>query len=257
MSENIKNPATEEEKVVEEKASLKLPPVEFPGQAKCLYISTLELADKIGSIFAPVFENYSGCKILINRNNAEDSTPIIAQTIPFGCLYVNLYFKEGVKNPGGIKNLTRRFETKSDDLGVRLENVLGGRSNRIYEVTEDTMDILTEFLPNPKSPRWDDRIVERGVQQSAFLPREEVVVCIYGLSLDALISKLYGRVFTEEDGTRTEFDYSIVPIKQVVSQREEYVLQITQLDRKIIRDLSRSLGVNLIQQPVNYNVYTG
>lgn len=249
----MENSKTQEIETTEKKkASLKVDPISFDGQAKCLYTSTLELADKIGAMFAPAFRDYSGCKISINNGLGPN---VILNTIAPGALYVDLYFKEGAGNTNqGIQNLIRRSETKGSELSSRLEHVLGGMASRVYEVSTATKEILEEFVPMNRNPRWNERILEHSVQADAYMPRQDIVVRIIGLSLDQIVSKIYGKSITDKDGNKDEYDYSIVPIRQVFNARDEYVLQITQLNKQIVRDLSKSLGMNF-QTPADYNVY--
>ena len=243
---------TPDTETTEKKTSLKVEPIAFDGQAKCLYTSTIELADKIGAMLAPAFKDYSGCKISINNGLGPN---VILNTIAPGALYVDLYFKEGAGNTNqGIQNLVRRVDIKSSELSSRLEHVLGGMASRVYEVSKSTKDILEEFVPLNRNPRWNERILEHSVQTSYMTRQNDIVVRIIGLSLDLIVAKIYGKSVVDEDGNKDEYDYSIVPIRQVFNTRDEYVLQITQLNKQIVQDLSKSLGMNF-QTPADYNEY--
>lgn len=248
----MSNSTTNEKK---DKTSLQVEPVKFDGQAKCLYVNTIDVSEKIGSLFAPVFADYSGCKILVNNGLGGD---VVNTSMPAGSLYVDLYFKEGAGNMDApIKNLVRLSEKDTGtDLSNRLQRIIGGMSSRIYELSKDTLEALEEFLPVNRNPRWKDRVVEHAVRVDAY-SHEEIVVRVVGLSLEALIRKIYGVEDVDpETGAKIRYDYSIVPLRQVFNTRDEMVLQITQLDQRVVADLSRSLGINF-QAPVDYNIYHG
>lgn len=251
-----------------EDIKLDIEPIEFPGQARCLYVDTKKLEKEIGALFAPVFPDFSGCKIHINDGSG-NKMPIINQTIAQGCLYVDLFFEESNRNaPDGEKNLTRRNESKGTGMLARINHTFGTRSPSVYSVTEWTLKLLKDFVPLNKNPRWAERVTETVYAANVPTGRERIMVQISGLSLDAIVMAMYGTEVTNENGIKTKYDYQIVPIRQTpnyqyqsmgfgvmnMEPKENYILQITQLDRRILNDLSESMGIGY-QTPVEFTPY--
>ena len=68
--------------------------------------------------------------------------------------------------------------------------------------------------------------------------KEEVVVCISGLSLNKIITKIYGDI-TDEG----RFEYIANPSTIIPTKTSEFIMQVSQLDLAAVRNLQKALGV--------------
>ena len=74
-------------------------------------------------------------------------------------------------------------------------------------------------------------------------------VCITGLSLEAILKKIYG---SEKDGDF--FDYACVMIRSTMTR--DMILQITQLKASVVNKLGSMVGINnMYNYGVTNNIY--
>ena len=211
--------------------------LQFEGDMKTNIVSSIDMADIISSFFAPAFSDYYGCNIRINDGRAN---PIIANSMPIGAIYVDLYFKDqGKAAENTWKNIVLRGQnSERSDLGARFLRVNGAAtSGRAYEVTKETYEALEEYMFAGARTRWNEHTQEIVTPMSAY-GKEEVVVCISGLSLNRLITKIYGDK-TEEGN----YEYIANPSTVIPSKAQEFIMQVSQLDLKAVRNLQKALGV--------------
>ena len=216
---------------------------EFEGDMKTNIISSIDMAEIVSSFFAPAFSDYYACKICIN----DGRNPAIANTMPIGSIYVDLYFKDlGKAAEGTWKNIVRRGENKDGrtDLGARFFRVNGSFNNsRAYEVTKETYEALDEFTFTNGRTRWSDHTTETSTPMSVY-GKDEVVVCISGLSLNKIITKIYGK--RTEDGI---YEYIATPSTIIPSNSQEFIMQVSQLDLEAVRNLEKTLGIGSANSP--------
>lgn len=231
--------------IKEEKATVQV--VEhrpFEGDMKTNIISSIEMAKIVSSLFASAFSDYYGCNVRVNDGRAN---PVIANSMPIGSIYVDLYFKDqGEETDGLFKNVKLRGQNNDGktDLGSRFLRVNGSiNTGRAYEVTKETYDILEEFTFSGNRTRWNEHTQEISTPMSIY-GKEEVVVCISGLSLNKIITKIYGDK-TEEG----RYEYIANPSTIIPSQSQEFIMQVSQLDLSAVRDLQRTLGVYAANAP--------
>ncbi len=247
MSNKIKTKAEKQKKAVIDVVEHE----EFNGDMKTNILSSIEMAKIVSSLFAPAFSDYYGCNVRIN----DGRDPIIANTMPIGAIYVDLYFKDhGEATDGAWKNIIARGQAvKGKDIGSRYLNVVGNANNsRAYEVTKETYEALEEFTFAPNGRiRWNEHTKEITTQMSAY-GKEEVVVCISGLCLNKIITKIYGD--KTEDG---RFEYIAHASTMIPSQAQEFIMQVSQLDLKTVRNLQEALGIFAHNAPQfhQYNRY--
>lgn len=211
---------------------------EFEGDMKTNIVSSIEMAEIVSSLFAPAFSDYYGCNVRINDGRAN---PVIANSMPLGAIYVDLFFKDqGKAAEGTWKNINLRGsndEGKSD-LGSRFARVNGTiNTGRVYEVTKETYEALEEFTFNGGRVRWNEHTQEIVTPMTAY-GKEEVVVCISGLSLNKIITKIYGEK-TEEG----RYEYIANPSTIIPNKANEFIMQVSQLDLATVRDLQKTLGI--------------
>lgn len=246
MSEKKLNATVE----TEGKLRINLPKnLEFEGDLKTQLITTIDMAAIIGEMFSSVMPDYYGCRIRINNGFVDNGYPTRAlDGLEPGALYVDLYLKDS-KGNSNFKNLKRNGETpaaekdaegkeKKPSLSSRFIEVVGAQSNRAFTVTPETYEILEEFMPRGAATRWAEHTAEIFTQINAPYGQNEVVVVISGLSLNALITKLYGKK-TEEG----QFEYMATASTAIPYRSTEFIMQVAQLNSDTVRKLMRTLGV--------------
>ena len=218
--------------------------LEFEGDLKTQLITTIDMAAILGEMFSAVMPDYYGCRIRINNGLIDNGYPNIYNSLEPGALYVDLYLKD-TKGTAEFKNLKRNGEApvaengeKKASLSSRFVSVVGAQSNRAFTVTPETYEILEEFMPRGANTRWVEHTAEIYTQINAPYGQNEVVVVISGLSLNALITKLYGKK-TEEG----QFEYMATASTVIPYRSTEFIMQIAQLNADTVRKLQRTLGV--------------
>lgn len=210
----------------------------FEGDMKSNIISSIDMAEIVSSLFAPAFADYYGCNIRVNDGH---TNPVIASTMPIGAIYVDLYFKDFGNAPEGTqKNIVSRNadKDKSGDLGARFMRVNGAFNNsRAYTVTKETYEALEDFAFNQGRTRWNEHTQEITTSMSTY-GKEEVVVCISGLSLDKIVTAIYGDVTDE-----ARYEYRTTVSTVIPSKTQEFIMQVTQLDLAAVRNLQKALGI--------------
>lgn len=229
----------------------------FEGDMKTNLVSSIEMAETINSLFGPAFTDYHGCVVRINNGD----NPIVTQSMPYGTIYVDLYFKEKNFSNKGIKNLTRRGQiNKGDHTDVKNGSVSaaayfavnatnnGTNSGHVYEVTKETYEALEEFMLS-SNVRWMEHTQEISSGMGIIGSKEESVVCISGLSLDKILSKIYGT--KTADG---EYEYVSTPSTMIPGRNKEFIMQVCQLDLAAVRKLQRELGI-YNSASIDFHVY--
>lgn len=214
----------------------------FEGDMKTNIISSIDMSDIISSLFGPAFTDYYGCNVRIN----DGRDPIMSHKLPYGALYVDLYFKDqGESNGKAWKNIIARGSENDNrqDLGSRFQLVNGRGNGRVYTVTKQTYEALEEFMSMGNHTRWAEHTREIVTSMSMY-GKEEVVVCISGLDLNKIITKIYGAK-TEEG----RYEYIATVSTMIPSQNQEFILQVCQLDLSAVRDLQRALGIYTSNAP--------
>ena len=236
----------------------------FEGDMKTNLVSSIEMAEIVSSLFSPAFADYYGCNIRINNGNTTGVNPIVVNSLPLGAIYVDVYFKDRGRNSSkAIKNLELRGQVKTDNtdgeddknsthMAARffaVNSVNNGANNgRVYDVTADTYEALEEFM-FVRNVRWNDHTQEISANMGVIGSKEEAVVCISGLSLDKILTKIYGNK-TEEG----EFEYVATPSTMIPGRNNEFIMQVCQLNLAVVRKLHRDLGVNNPANP-QFHVY--
>lgn len=225
----------------------------FEGDMKTNLISTIDMADIVSSMFLPVFADYYGCDIRVN--DGQDPALFNNSPVPNYSIYVTLYFKDRGSNKDAIKNLKRRGApepkeavdvdgNKTNNLAKRFSNVNSlhnaANNGRVYDVTPETYEALEEFMyTNPnRNIHWKDYTREISNNMNILGNKEEALVCITGLSLDKILTKIYGKK-TDEG----EFEYATSPSTAIPYQPKQFIVQVCQLNKETVRKLQRDLGV--------------
>lgn len=219
----------------------------FAGDMRTNLISSYDVCDIVSDFFKSAFADYHGCNIFVNDGRA--TFPVVRDYVPMGKIYVELYFKyTGTNSEDLIPNLVRMGQTHTSEnksLGDSFQFVCqansGASTGRMFNVTKETKEALEEFMfnnPGTFNINWNYFIQEIGSPMAIVGSKEEVYVCITGLSLDKILTKIYGAK-TEEG----EFEYITTPATIIPSNVREFIMQVTRLDLATVRRLQRQLGV--------------
>lgn len=223
----------------------------FEGDMKTNITSSVEVADIVSSLFAPAFSDYYGCKININDGHG---MPAVVNSMPYGAIYVDLYFKDQGQASSGIKNIKpigAKEEDGRTDLGARFMKVNGAFTNgRTYKVTEETYECLEDFMRSGNKTRWYEHTQEIESNMSIY-GKNEVVVCISGIDLNRVITAIYGK--NTEEGI---YEYIATPSTIIPGKNQEFIMQICQLDLSAVRKLQQSLGIYGANAP-QFHAYNG
>lgn len=235
------NPTIMTEGVKKEKANISVVDhLEFKGDLKSSIISSIEMAEIVSAFFAPAFSDYYGCNIRVNDGHIN---PAIANSVPLGAIYVDLYFKDQGKNDkGGWKNLELNSNKNESgtDLSTRFFRVNNqANKSRAYKVTDETYEALEEFMfiGNHFKINWNLHTQEIQSPMSVY-GKEEIVVCISGISLEKIISKIYGTVTDD-----ARYEYKVLPETIIPNKNGEFIMMVFQLDNNAVRELQNTLGV--------------
>ena len=247
---NLKTEATKKEKTVIEVEEH----VPFEGDMRTNLVSTSSMSDIVNSLFSSAFADYYGCDIRIN--NGENAALFNSSIVPRYSIYVNMYFKDRGANNKPIKNLKRRGAAEpkqavnadgktTNNLAARYaavnETHSAANTGRVYDVTSETYEALEEFMftNGNRNIHWNEYTQEMSVNMGIIGSKEEAIVCVTGLSLDKILTKIYGGK-TDEG----EFEYATSPSTMIPYQPKQFIIQVVQLNLATVRKLQRVLGNN-------------
>ncbi len=251
MADVIETKVTVEEDKDTKKRNVKLDVVQclpFEGDMKNNIMTNNKLCGIISNFFGSFMQDYYGCEIGI----ADGSDPIITNCVPANQLFVTLYFKDqGPSTDGRLKCLEMNG-TKDEGNGKTGISDLAKRfcayqqtyaRGNMYHVHKDACTLLTEFMYT-SNPNWNMIAKEVIVPMTANpSSKGEVVVSVTGLSLNAIITKIYG--YRDENST---YDYRTNLASNVgnnyVTNKKNFLVQISQLDIAFVRELENELGFN-------------
>ena len=245
---NLKVETKKSEKTVIEVAEH----VAFEGDMKTNLVSTMDMSDIVNSLFTSAFSDYHGCDIRVN--DGRDPVLFNQSPVPKYGIYVTLYFKDHGTNNKPIKNLKRRGTPEpkqSVDANGNKTNNLAARyaavnethnmnnNGRVYNITKETYEALEEFMFNTNNNiHWADYTREISSNMNIIGSKEEAMVSITGLSLDKILTKIYGSE-TDEGA----FEYATSPSTAIPYQPNQFIIQVCQLNKETVRKLQRALNV--------------
>ena len=216
--------------------------LEFKGDMKTDIISSIDMADVVSSLFAPAFADYYGCKICINNGR----NPTMAAKLPYGMLYVDLFFKDqGMATGKGWKNIQARNSSNNENLsmGDRFQMVNGTGNARAYNVTPQTYEALEEFMLSGSHTRWAEHTTETPISMSVY-GKNEIVVCISGLVLNKVITKIYGDKTADD-----RYEYDVTLSNLIPHKNDEFLIQVCQLSVSAVRNMERVMGIYSANSP--------
>lgn len=225
----------------------------FEGDLKTNLVSSIEMAEVVSSLFGAAFADYYGCKICIN--NGANKT--VFETNPAGSIYVELYFKDRGHEGSKIKNLKVRGQldpnsksgnNMADRVRAMSQTLNPQVASHVFNVTTETYEALEEFM-TVRNINWNAFTQEISTNMGIIGTKEEAVVCITGLSLDKILTKIYG-----SDTDEGQFEYTATPATMIPTRSSEFIMQVIQLNKEVVRKLQRDLGLNI---PANsqFHVY--
>ena len=271
-------------------AELASEPQPFPVHTQGYITNTLDLTKLVSSLFC-VFKDYEGCNIYSYIGQEDSSMDRnLRNTICNGSFYVDIFFRKNTNTSAvGLDNLVLAKDSSNGSVISRLRAMSGGTMQSVYTLNEDTKHILTKFLsgyvPNSNfNPMWSLRTFEFQDMQSASAytlisngNNYPTVLKVRYLSLDAILSEIYGRYESKEEEeadknkTRPRYDYHAIPLTTSVAgispmmygamnnmtpeeraNSQQYVIQVLRNDRSIIEATQKAIGYTPITQVNGY-----
>jgi hypothetical protein len=211
--------------------------IKFDPNIESAYVNTIELRETVACLFKPAFRDYADCKVCLNTGDVPQA---VAADIPIGSLYVKLYFRPNEsRSEKAIANIVGRNRSEGRSRFDSLCRMSGANSGRTYDVTTETYEALDDFrFFNRRKANWNNLTSEVVSQYGYSVSyNEEILVEITGISLEAVLNKVYGE--RTDEGW---FQYQASPVQCVANVGGEYVIQITKLDMKKLDDLRKQLG---------------
>lgn len=132
-------------------------------------------------------------------------------------------------------------------LSERYMNFMGSRNvSNTYKILPHTYEMLEEFMPCGTNTNWKVHTFETTSGMTMYNSREEIVVCVTGLDVDKILTKIYG-----EKDSNGIYEYRCLPSTVIANRIDEFVVTIQQLDNNVIRTLSNEIGV-YANNPANF-----
>lgn len=201
---------------------------EFDGLLKSKITTTFDLSQVVNKLFRPVFQDYEGCTILPDQ---------------FGTFQLTLFFKDkGEAENGKIKNITsiiRKVEDKNDVM-TRIQNLNRANSSSKFELTQETKDVLEEFIrkPNGQNINWKQFVVES--TERTYGGGYNIYIKVLNIDLYKILRKIYG---AKVDGSYMEYMISMIRPTSNQGGSVNYLINISQLDTKMVEDLYAQMGM--------------
>lgn len=277
MSEAIARlvePVVKEGEKANEKAKIVMKEyASFDGGMVSKFMSVGKLSNKVSSMFASMFGDFYGSKIEPN-NGMSLTGPSGAYTIPKDQFFpenelkVTLYFKFKKEVPAGTKQALKIANVKKatpvtvpgtmSSFAASISRDFGGNVNNAggtaFTVDEAVLEGLEVFLPNGAHPNWYKyRIFEQPIGGTDSLGSYEVVVGITGLSLNKILTYMYGDK-TDEGRYQYAAEISSMFTYQGARTLNQLILCVTRLEESEVRELQKLTGFN-VYQPDGINVF--
>ena len=249
----------------------------FPGDFQTASMTTVKLADIISSFFKPVFSDYAGCRVRVYSGNPGNDVMLngvyikptmvnpaaVKMNLPIGAVYVDLFFRDNAPSDVGVKSISliggskpkAKPEVKksgnkknpAENLAARFmsQNKMSSLAyNGInYEVNEKTYQMLEQFRFNYngiRPVRWADLKSEIITGMHPNSPKNEALVCISCLDVNAIVSAIFG---TEGEGKKNKYAYTVTPAASI-GLNDEYLVHIVQMDTDVVERTSAELGLH-------------
>lgn len=212
---------------------LEVQPLPFDSTIQTKAITTVELCYSINKLFNSICQDYDGSIIVMNQ---------------FGNLELVLYFSDKGEptDSSKFKNLINTSVVKKTDSALdRLKRVSTRNFSRTFELTDDTKDLLEEFMnirPNQKV-NWANRnnVTEVSQQTSYSNAANKISVKVTGLDLQKILRKIYG---SKINGNKVDYQLTVVtPIGQMVGSYANYLMTLSRLDCSKLEELCTSAGM--------------
>ena len=221
MSTTNSNAKVEDQKVI---ARIEIEPIPFDGLLKSKIISTIDLSKLVNSVFRNALADYEGSIILPMQNGQFDCT---------------LYFKDRGPIRGQSDQIKNLVSITGPNRGVsavdRITAFNNRTSNKLYSLTEETKQILSEFMSVKKGQNinWNQHVFEQTEQT---YNANIVYVKVCNIDIIKILKKIYGGKVAGD-----YCDYNITIIRP--TGLNNYLISIQQLDTKEVEKLAQSVGI--------------
>ena len=236
MGNNNQNNATENTNKDNLRIEVKTPIPFHPELSVKTYKSQIIADEIINPIFNSTFKDYKGCMI-----NVEGNGPMTRCT-------VDLFFVKGKVSDAPYEALEQIGVKKGTDTLSRIQRVnqLSSR-NKIYQLTDNAKELLSEFMINKNKKGeidWNQSDVEsEGVTETGM---RQATGKVLRLDLNIIVRKAFG--YRNSTGSKTYFN--VTPLRRLVPYNQmpgaplsnDWLLRIECLDSNATEDTLKMLG---------------
>lgn len=231
MGNNNQNNATENKENLRIEVKT---PIPFNPELSVKTYKSQTIADEIiNPIFNSTFKDYKGCMINVEAT---------------GKVTVDLFFVKGRVSDAPYEALEQIGVKKGSDTLSRIQRVnqLSSR-NKIYQLTENGKELLSEFMLNKNKKgeiNWNQSYVEiEGITETGI---RQATGKVLRLDLNIIIRKAFG--YRNSDGNKTYFN--VTPLRRLVPYNpmpgapltNDWLLRIECLDANATEDTLKMLG---------------
>ena len=219
-------------------------PIPFRGLITSEYMDSIELCDKISSVFKGAFADYFGCKLEIVQNGQPS---------------LSMYFCEPVNKVSGEtrRNAIERIVSNKSmsDMDARIKAVNNfanvNYSGKVFKLTKDGKDMLEAFVPfgartSNGKVNWDAITLESAFQNNMGYNTSNQVYYRVNLDINRVVAFLFGDELNGE-----KFQYQVLvgnPINPVSSFDGRLIVNkwqifVQRLNRNAVEELAKKQGV--------------
>lgn len=237
----------------------------FDSLTESLFCSSTDICKMINGLFAGLFPDYVGCSIQCNTNVTGNVNGIpvypnpdgVLNELPLNSYYVNIIFKDrgnSALRDGEVKTMIPLHQVNGNnnsggslkDRYVRFNGIM--MSSKNYKISDETKEAIEEFMIIPNGIKlndkfWNSRTIEytEGVSVGLYDNKYVSHCRIVGLSLEKLISKIYGS--KDENGNSVEYLVTPCVLPHLGFQNGSGIsmFQISRMDTKNFKKLISTL----------------
>lgn len=244
-TKEVKTQETQQNSGKEEILRLRMDtPLKFEGLITAMYMDSIELCDRISSVFKGAFADYFGCKLDIVQN---------------GQASLSMYFCEPVNKVQGEtrKSVIERIisnKTATDmDMRIRAVNNFASAnySGKVFKMTKEGKEMLEVFAPygartSNGKVNWDAITLESTFQNNMGYNNQNSIYYRITLDVNRVVAFLFGDEINGEN-----YQYQVLvgnPINPVSSFDGRLIVNkwqifVQRLSRNVVEDLAKKQGV--------------
>lgn len=224
---------------------LTVEPIKFNNTTEGQLTTSASICSLVNSLFSKICHDYKGSIIVPNGT---------------GQLSLTLFFTDNgqVVGDSKFKNLVNINAPNPNENRVdRMNRYMSSYRNRTYDLSDDTKDLLDEFMIKPANARnqkfnWNRHDINNAPVKETINAvnggfGNQIVVSVDGIDVMKVLKKIYGK--KNAAGNYVEYQINIIkPIGIMVGNNANLLLSINRLDVKELEKICTKLGMcNVVQ----------